>query len=123
MEAERPRRPKTKPRPTHSSEAPALPARPVHATQHPVPVAASTAMTIQELERRLEELPVDFDELPTTSSANEEHIEEHKGKGEAEGDVASANERCKTDAVDTKVVSHVDGETTMKARYNSAFGF
>uniref|UniRef100_A0A9J2P241 Ectopic P granules protein 5 n=1 Tax=Ascaris lumbricoides TaxID=6252 RepID=A0A9J2P241_ASCLU len=115
MEAERPRRPKTKPRPTHSSEAPALPARPVHATQHPVPVAASTAMTIQELERRLEELPVDFDELPTTSSANEEHIEEHKGKGEAEGDVASANERCKTDAVDTKVVSHVDGETTMKA--------
>uniref|UniRef100_A0A915ASL7 Non-specific serine/threonine protein kinase n=1 Tax=Parascaris univalens TaxID=6257 RepID=A0A915ASL7_PARUN len=122
MEAERPRRPRTKPRPTPSSES-ALPARPVHATQHQDPVVASKTMTMRELERRLEELSVDFDELPTTSNASEGHLEEHKEKGEAEGDVTSANRKCKTDTVDTKVVPYVDGDTTMKARYNSAFVF
>uniref|UniRef100_A0A914S1B1 Uncharacterized protein n=1 Tax=Parascaris equorum TaxID=6256 RepID=A0A914S1B1_PAREQ len=39
-------------------------------------------MTMRELERRLEELSVDFDELPTTSNASEGHLEEHKEKGE-----------------------------------------
>ncbi|VDK41765.1 unnamed protein product [Anisakis simplex] len=72
MEAERPRRPKTKPKSKSRNDV--------------ASVDTSTVLTMTELERRLEELPTDFDEIPTTSSdvpdADHMVIEEKEPKSE-----------------------------------------